>query len=147
MWLRQQQGIGIVEYRRGSQGSSIHWTGRCPTFTKRRFGIDIRILSRIAQLHHAARTGNGKAVRRLVGLGVDPDLKDYHGRTPLWWSASNDSASFAVLFLERDTVQPNAMDINGWTPLHIAAANGHIEVVRLLLSKEGMDPELVDDSG
>jgi ankyrin repeat protein len=88
-----------------------------------------------------------KVVQKLLGLGVNPNSKDYHGRSPLWWSATNGHASVAILLLEQGGVQLNEADINGWTPLHEAAANGHKPVIRLLLSRDGVDPELVDNTG
>jgi ankyrin repeat protein len=114
---------------------------------KRRFAVDISVWIPIAQLYNASKTGDEKVVQRLLGLGVDPNPKDYHGRTPLWWSASNGHASVTILLLERDNVQLNETDINGRTPLHEAAGNGHKTVVRLLLSQDRVDPNLVDSTG
>ena len=114
---------------------------------KRRFAVDISIWIPISQLYNASKTGNEKVVQRLLCLGVDPNLKDYRGRTPLWWSASIGYTSIAILLIEQGNAQLNEQDVNGRTPLHGAAINGHKTVVRLLLSKDGVDPDLVDNTG
>jgi ankyrin repeat protein len=103
----------------------------------------------IAQLYNASKTGDEKVVRALLGQGGNANFKDSHGRTPLWWSASNGHVSVATLFLERDDVlvQLNVTDSYGWTPLHEAAANGHEPVVRLLLCRDGVDTGLIDGEG
>jgi hypothetical protein len=82
---------------------------------KQRFAVNIGIWEPIAQLYHSSKTGDEKVVQKLLGLGVDPNAKDYHGRTPLWWSASNGHASVTILLLKQDNVQLNETDINGCT--------------------------------
>jgi ankyrin repeat protein len=114
---------------------------------QRRFAIEISVWLPTAQLYDASKTGDEKVVQRLLDLGVDPNSKDYYGRTPLWWSASNGHASVAILLLEQDNVQVNETDINGWTPLHEAARNGHKTLVEVLLSQDGADPNLKDNTG
>jgi hypothetical protein len=91
---------------------------------KQRFAVDVRIWEPIAQLYHTSKAGDEKVVQKLLGLGVDPNAKDYHARTPLWWSASNGHASVTILLLKQDNVQLNETDSSGCTPLHEAAANG-----------------------
>jgi hypothetical protein len=112
-----------------------------------RFAVDVSDWVPIAQLYNASKTGDEKVVQRLLSLGVDPNTKYHHGRTPLWWAASNGYASVVTLLLERDNVPLNEPDINGWTPLHEAAGNGYKAVVILLLSTDGIDPDLVDKNG
>ena len=122
------------------QGGTLH-------LFERRFAVDIRFWVPIAQLYDASKEGDEKAVQRLLSLGVDYNSKDYHRRTPLWWSASKGHAPVALLFLGQDNTQPNEADINGRTPLHEAAGNGHKKVVKLLLSQEVIDPDIADNRG
>jgi len=112
-----------------------------------RFAVDTRFWVPIAQLYDASKVGDKKAVQRLLSLGVDYNSKKYHGRTPLWWSASRGHASVALLFLGQDSTRSNEADINGRTPLHEAAGNGYKKVVKLLLSQEGINPDLADNRG
>jgi ankyrin repeat protein len=114
---------------------------------KRHFAIDISGWIPIAQLYNASKTGDEKVVQMLLGQDLDPNSKDHHGRTPLWWSASNGHVSVAALLLERDDIRLNETDDNGWTPLHEAAGNGYKPIVKLLLRKNGVDAELLDNRG
>jgi ankyrin repeat protein len=82
-----------------------------------RFAVDVSDWVPIAQLYNASKTGDEKVVQRLLSLGVDPNTKDYYGRTLLWWAASNGYASVVTLLLERDNVPLNEPDINGRTPI------------------------------
>lgn len=65
---------------------------------------------------------------------MDPNFKDYYGRTPLWWSASNGHVSVIVLLLKQDILPLNEPDNDGRTPLHKASGNGHKTIVQLLLN-------------
>ncbi|KIM97280.1 hypothetical protein OIDMADRAFT_94999, partial [Oidiodendron maius Zn] len=83
----------------------------------------------VAQLRKASKNGDEETVRKMLDQGVDPDMRDRHCRTPLWWSASNGHASITDLLLKRDRPLLNEPDIDGRTPLHEAAEKGHKTIV------------------
>ena len=105
---------------------------------------DINVWFPVAQLRNASKNGDEETVRKMLDQGVDPNMRDCRGRTPLWWSAWMGFASITDLLLKRDKSVLNEPDIDGRTPLHEAAKKGHKTIVELLLNTDGIDPELVD---
>ncbi|KAL1957631.1 hypothetical protein VTO42DRAFT_5742 [Malbranchea cinnamomea] len=84
-------------------------------------------------------------VEILMRQGVNPDLEDWRGRTPLLIAATEGCDVIAKLLLDGGA-DPNAMDLNDRTPLLAAACEGNFEIVELLLAK-GADPNLEDQEG
>lgn len=76
----------------------------------------------ITPLHYAASIWNDEIVRRLLALGVEPDVPT----SALTWNPGPWPA--------------------GTTPLHVAARSGTLETVRMLLAA-GADPERADAEG
>ncbi|KAH8687411.1 ankyrin repeat-containing domain protein [Tricladium varicosporioides] len=64
--------------------------------------------------------------------GVDADVKDSNGRTPLWWAAGNGHLEIVKLLIEKEGINLRSKDFSGRTPLSWAAENMRIEVVKLL---------------
>jgi ankyrin repeat protein len=96
-------------------------------------------------LNEAARKGNIEKVRKLLKEGVDPNVKDANGRTPLHHAARGGYIDIISFLLERKA-DPNIKDESGRTPLHEAASGGHADVIRLLLDM-GMDLNSRDEDG
>jgi len=98
-------------------------------------------------LSYAAMNGDLAEVRRLVvDCGVDPNIQDNSGWTPLH-RAAFDGRLEIVKFLLEHGADPNIQDnYHGNTPLHDAAVNGHLEVVKLLL-EHGADPNIQNNYG
>ncbi|KAF2182156.1 ankyrin [Zopfia rhizophila CBS 207.26] len=86
--------------------------------------------------------GRGATVKLLLEHeGVDPDSKDYEGRTPLLWAAWSGDEVVVKLLLANDGVDPDSKDSKyGRTPLSWAAKQGHEAVVKLLLARDGVNP-------
>jgi len=100
-----------------------------------------------SRIHAAVIHGESEKVERLIAKGVDVDLPDYMGRTPLYMAALYGETGIATFLLD------NGADIyksSRWKeaslPLLVAAKNGHLDVVRLLLSR-GADVEQTNVSG
>jgi ankyrin repeat protein len=53
----------------------------------------------------------------LAADGVDPDAKDYEGRTPLSLAAGKGHEIVTKLLLAMDGVNPESKDLSGETPL------------------------------
>ena len=83
-------------------------------------------------------------VSRLLAAGVDVDLPNVEGWTPLMVAARADVGS-ALLLLDAGA-SVVAADADGFTPLHHAAAAAHDDLVALLLAR-GADPEARSGSG
>jgi ankyrin repeat protein len=93
--------------------------------------IDWTPLSRAAQKGYEAII-----VKLLLATeGIDVDLKDKYGRTPLLWAAANGHEAVVKLLLATEGIDVDLKDKYGRTPLSWAAANGHKAIIKLLLPK------------
>jgi ankyrin repeat protein len=72
----------------------------------------------------------------LAQVGIEVDLKDTDGRTPLSFSAERGSVEGVHLLLKWDGIKVDSKDIDGRTPLSFAAGSGS-EVMWLLLAWDG----------
>lgn len=83
----------------------------------------------------AVENDNHEAVRVFLSSGVDLEVNDERGWTPLLIATANGKGSLAQLLIHSGA-RINARDINGFTALHWAALQGMSNIVVLLISKE-----------
>lgn len=93
----------------------------------------------------SAETGDLVAVNLFLAAGMDPNVRDRSGGTPLRYAAAKGHLEVVRVLLDKGA-DVNAQDIDGFTPLRYAIYHGHTEVVRVLLDK-GADPNLTDKWG
>ena len=86
-------------------------------------------------LHSAARGGNGRVLRYLLGRVNDPDVLDNKCMTPLAYAAKEGKLS-CVLHLLQFRADCEVANNDGSLPLHHASLNNHAEIVKVLLSNE-----------
>ncbi|KAK2839348.1 hypothetical protein FQN49_006225, partial [Arthroderma sp. PD_2] len=79
--------------------------------------------------------------------GVDMNIKDTQGYSPLSWAAKNGYDKVVDLLLSQERIETDVKDKDRRTPLLWAACIGHDEVVKLLLAKEGVEVDLKDKDG
>lgn len=85
-------------------------------------------------LHWAVLQNQVDSIATLLDRGMDVDIRDAEGRTPLMTAAAFGSLEAAELLIVRGA-DPMARDSqNADTPLHFAALAGRIEIAKLLLS-------------
>lgn len=82
-------------------------------------------------LHDAAKTGDKAKVEALLAQGVNVNIKDSYGATPLHWAAYHGHKDVVKLLLAKGA-NVNAESSDG-TPLELATDKGHKDVVELLL--------------
>ena len=92
-------------------------------------------------IHVAARVGDLAGVQAELDKGVDVNVKDRFGFTPLHFAATKEIAELLI----NEGADVNAKD-KGWTPLYHAAWRGHKEVAELLIAK-GADVNMKDVEG
>ena len=83
----------------------------------------------------AVENDNHEAVRVFLSSGVDLEVKDERGWTPLLIATANGKGNLAQLLINSGA-HANARDINGFTPLHWAALQGMSNVVIALIAKK-----------
>ncbi len=93
----------------------------------------------------AAEANNEQGVALFLSCGVEADVRDERGWTPLTIS-SFDGYDGLVGLLLRHGAKPRQADKQGYTPLHWAAFRGHDQVVDLLLA-QGADVNAASHSG
>ena len=81
----------------------------------------------------SAHGGNAGVVKTLLDRrGIEVDIKDSSGRTPLSVAVSNGSVEIVKLLLDTNRVDVNTRDNAGSSPLYLATQNGFDDVVELL---------------
>jgi ankyrin repeat protein len=92
-------------------------------------------------LHFAAKYGNAKAVRVLLGAGVDPDARGSDGFTALALGVRANHPAVVEILVRAGAAVDAGQVVRGrwWTPLHVAADLGDAEMVGILL-RAGADP-------
>ena len=98
-------------------------------------------------LHCAAQAGNLEMVKVLLGYGIDVNVQNMNGTTPLFYTMYgnfNDSDVRVVRLLLDHGADPSAPRNNRETPLHYASRYGRADIARLLL-EHGSSVEVKDD--
>jgi ankyrin repeat protein len=83
-------------------------------------------------------------VKKLLEMGVDPNVVDELGRAPLHLAAQAGYREVVKLLLDYGA-DPNLRDGRGRTPLHYAVVRDNYIV--MLLLESGANPDIADDSG
>jgi ankyrin repeat protein len=107
--------------------------------------IFFKLFKSNTELHRAAKKGDAKKIKALLGLGVDINYEGSSGCTALHL-ATDCGHEAAVRVLLENGADPTIRSSEGRTPLHSAARAGHTAVVRLLLEKD-VDLQAKDPSG
>jgi len=81
----------------------------------------------------------------VIDCGIDPNIQDVNGWTPLHHAAWEGHLNVVKLLLEHGA-NPNVQDNDGETPLHSAVKGCHVDVARVLLD-HGADPTIRDNKG
>jgi pectate lyase len=96
-------------------------------------------------IHRAACAGDLASVKRHLDKGVETDIRDEMGWTPLYWASSAGQKKTAEYLIANGASVATQANDNS-TALHQAAKAGSTETVRLLLA-EGADINAVDKQG
>jgi hypothetical protein len=97
------------------------------------------------ELIDAAKNGDIGRVHELLDSGIDPNIKNYDGNTPLI-EASFYGHIYIVESLLRYDANPNIKNFFGYTPLINAILDGHTDIVGLLLDNDA-DPNIINNHG
>ena len=89
-------------------------------------------------MHEAALNGQLEMVKDLLGKGLNVNLKDQDGRTPLMYASFNGYVEIIQLLIDNGA-QVNVFDSYGRTPLMMASSGPYPEAVKILLDHKA-DP-------
>jgi len=102
-------------------------------------------------VHLAACFGLEHLTMLLIEKQQIADIRDSHGRTPLWWAANNGFAGLVKTLSGTQIVNLNKGDVKNrsrtCTPLSIAANRGHEDIVQILLNTGHLSISKADDWG
>ena len=99
----------------------------------------------IYELFYAVKNGDFSSVRELIDKGVDVNVTDTDGWTPIHYATLKGLTKIIQILVEKGA-DPNKRTREGWTPLHLAVVYDKYDVAMLLLQK-GADPNLQDSKG
>jgi len=85
--------------------------------------------------HSAALIGDGRSLALFLEAGVNTELANERGWTPLMLAAFNGLDDVVALLLKHKA-NVHASDLQGNTPLHWAADAGHAAIAKLLLENQ-----------
>ena len=100
----------------------------------------------IITIHEAVRDGDISQVKKLIDAGVDIDMVDSQGYTPLIWAVIKKDLGGIKLLIQSEA-KINVKDVrNGMSALHWASYNNDLEIVKVLV-KGGANYEIEDNYG
>ena len=97
-------------------------------------------------IHDSAKAGDFEGIKQHIDAGVNVDLKDEIGFTPLHYVASIGQKEIAEYLIEKGA-DVNAKDKDGATPLHYAAPSTKSTTVVQLLLEKGADVNAKNKDG
>lgn len=104
----------------------------------------------LTPLHWAIASGQAKGritcVEILINAGVDLDLTNNSGYSPLHYACSTKKSECAKLLIERGANIETTIASTGQTPLHCAASKGDEDCIRILIEK-GAIVNAIDSNG
>lgn len=93
-------------------------------------------------IHQAALDGQISQVKNLLTNGLDVNIVDEDGRTPLMYAAFNGHAEIINFLIDKGALI-NACDSSGRTALMMASSGPYPAAVKILLDHQA-DPNLID---
>lgn len=87
----------------------------------------------------AGASADVSRVRQLLKQGANPNQKDAHGRTALWWIGGTEFVDLdwvrdTIILLVKHGANINAADKDGMTPLMVAAQHKRLMALKTLLN-------------
>jgi uncharacterized protein len=105
-------------------------------------------------LHLACRSGQEAIVKFLIGCGVDANVQDENGQTPLLVSTIHGHTSISSVLIESsisgllpEPLEVDTKDHRGLTPLNCAAIKGELQMVKVLVSRGGANTNQTSPRG
>ncbi len=92
------------------------------------------------ELFSAAKVGRIDIVTQLLKKGVDVNIRDPRGNTPLHWAAAKGNQMTMGVLLSARMALPNPINHDGYSPLAVAVLNGQAQCVdKMLIPRFAVD--------
>lgn len=98
--------------------------------------ISPALIAEAADIHEAASSGDIEEVQDLLEEGVNPDLKDDEGRTPVMLAAKNNSNIRILEILIDAGADLEARDEAGQAIIHYGAINPETDIIEFLIDND-----------
>ncbi|KAK3270101.1 hypothetical protein CYMTET_21486, partial [Cymbomonas tetramitiformis] len=96
-------------------------------------------------LHYAAAKDKPELCKALLQVeGINPNICNKYGATPLVLAAGNGLSNIVSILIDSELVDVNMVASSGMTALHMAARRDLSKVVRLILAAPRADPNVRD---
>ncbi|KAF8769303.1 hypothetical protein HU200_006817 [Digitaria exilis] len=116
-----------------------------PVFSSLMYEEDEGNESELGDIHVSAREGATDDILKHLSTGVDVNVRDTEGRTPLHWAVDRGHLS-AVEALAKANADLNAKDNEGQTALHYAVVCEREDIAELLVQHHA-DVRIKDEDG
>jgi ankyrin repeat protein len=116
-----------------------------PVFSSLMYEEDEGNEAELGDIHVSAREGATDDILKHLSTGVDVNVRDTEGRTPLHWAVDRGHLS-AVEILAKANADLNAKDNEGQTALHYAVVCEREDIAELLV-KHHADLQIKDEDG
>ncbi|OHT14260.1 hypothetical protein TRFO_15418 [Tritrichomonas foetus] len=98
-------------------------------------------------LHQAAGTNNIKAALLCFDKGIDVNMKNQNGETPLHYAALYGHSDIVDLILSCEDVDVNSLTESHQPPLHLAMSSFSPKTAEIILSHPKIDPLIKGETG
>lgn len=89
-------------------------------------------------VHSAINDSNIEKLKSLIEGGIDINIKDQNGYSPIHQAVRNNSTKLVEFLLEQKEIDQNIIDSEGNSPLYYSCFNGNIGLTDFLVSKGGL---------
>ncbi len=96
-------------------------------------------------IFQASQVGNCARVGELLDQGVNPNVRNVNGYTPLFIAASNGHYAIVEKLLHVQGINPNIPGLGGRTPLQIAIEREQVAIADALIKSGLVDINVADD--
>lgn len=116
-----------------------------PVFSSLMYEEDQGNESELGDIHVSAREGAMDDIEKHLAAGIEVNLRDSEGRTPLHWAVDRGHLNAAEILVNANA-DVNAQDNEGQTALHYAVLCEREDIAELLV-KHHADLQMKDEDG